>query len=255
MKNRTILFVDDEPEILNSLKRQFRKQNFTILTADSGEAGMKILEEHPVSLVISDERMPEMSGVEFLQDVKKEYPDTIRIVLSGYADSNAIINAINKGEVFRFVTKPWDTDVMLEVIEQAFAQYDVIQRNKEYMKQIIEENLRLRQEIEDRTTVLELTPEILEDLPVPVLVVGKDNNIVFFNRKMSVFGGETLSRGDRLTRIFSEETRERILKGFLIPGGQEGLEITEGTRSLKLLLRSLRNHDQYKGILIIEKID
>ena len=96
----TILFVDDEENILSALVRLFRKEDYEIVTAISGMDGMKIIEEREIPLVISDHRMPGMTGVDFLAKVKEISPDTIRIMLTGYADLEAAIAAINKGEVY-----------------------------------------------------------------------------------------------------------------------------------------------------------
>ena len=104
--NRTLLIVDDEENIIRSLVRLLRRDGYHILTATSGYDGLKTLEDNTVGVVISDQRMPQMTGVEFLSKVKGLYPDTIRIVLSGYTDLNSITNAINQGAIYKFFTKP-----------------------------------------------------------------------------------------------------------------------------------------------------
>ncbi|MDC7223524.1 MAG: response regulator [Spirochaetales bacterium] len=249
--NRSVLFVDDEWEILNAIKRKFRKCDFTILLAPSGPEGLKLLEENPIPVVVSDEKMPEMNGVEFLQEVKKLYPETIRIILSGYADSQTILNAINKGEVYRFITKPWKSEELLEIIEEAFEQHQVLLRNKAVMNSIIHENRQLPKDRIDRDFVLELTGDILESLPVPILVVGKDDRVIMFNSKMGA--RFSLSEGDSLDRIFPEDLKDRILKGFSHPGGQEGFPYTLQDREVAFMIRSLRTHDHYQGLLIMDE--
>ena len=111
--NRTLLLVDDEEKILSSLERLFRKEGYTILRADSGKQGLNFLKKYTINVILSDQKMPEMTGVEFLSKAKILYPDTIRIILSGYSDLESILDAINKGEIFRFVTKPWDNDLQI----------------------------------------------------------------------------------------------------------------------------------------------
>jgi response regulator RpfG family c-di-GMP phosphodiesterase len=112
----TLLFVDDEPNILSSLRRLFRPLGYRVLTAESGEQGLKILAEECVDLVISDMRMPEMNGAQFLEQVRERSPFTIRILLTGYADIASTIEAINKGQIFRYLAKPWeDNDIILSV--------------------------------------------------------------------------------------------------------------------------------------------
>ncbi len=115
----SILFVDDEKSILSSMTRLFRKEDYNILTASSGEEGLKILEENEISLVVSDHMMPGMRGVDFLSKAKELSPDTIRIMLTGYADLEATMAAINKGEVHRFITKPWNDKELLFTVKQS----------------------------------------------------------------------------------------------------------------------------------------
>lgn len=114
-----LLFVDDEPSILSSLQRLFRPKGFKILTAESGEAGLAILDAQPVDLVISDMRMPKMDGAQFLEKVREKAPETMRLLLTGYADVTSTINAINKGEIYRHISKPWDDIEILLIVKKA----------------------------------------------------------------------------------------------------------------------------------------
>ena len=111
-----ILCVDDEPNILSSLRRLFRGQGYEVLTADSGATGLKFLEAESVDLIISDMRMPEMDGARFLEQACSLCPDAMRLLLTGHADVQLILQAINRGEIYRYITKPWDdTDILLVV--------------------------------------------------------------------------------------------------------------------------------------------
>lgn len=114
-----ILFVDDEPNILSSLRRLFRLEGYNTLIAESGWAGLNILETEPVDLVISDMRMPQMDGAHFLEAVRLRWPDTMRLLLTGYADVSSIMQAINRGEIYRYITKPWDENEILLIVRQA----------------------------------------------------------------------------------------------------------------------------------------
>lgn len=125
-----ILFVDDEENILSSLVRLFRKEEYDLLTATSGADGLKIMESREISLVISDHRMPGMTGVDFLARVKDISPDTIRIMLTGYADLEAAISAINKGEVYRFISKPWNDDELKLTVRQSLDYRDLVLKNR-----------------------------------------------------------------------------------------------------------------------------
>ena len=109
---------------MHSLKRLLHQEGYNILTASNGIEGLKKLDAEPVSLVISDQRMPQMSGVDFLRQVKEKSPETIRILLTGYADIKAAIGAINQGEVYRFITKPWNEEEVKYTIHQALDKYN-----------------------------------------------------------------------------------------------------------------------------------
>lgn len=113
-----ILFVDDEENILTSLRRLVRKQNINSFFASSAQEGLRILEQEKIDVVISDMRMPNMDGAEFLTRCKKSWPKTVRILLTGYADINATIKALNGGGIFRYLSKPWDDTELLEAIDQ-----------------------------------------------------------------------------------------------------------------------------------------
>ena len=116
----TILLVDDEPNILKSLSRLLRREGYTILTATSPATGFELLAKHHVQVVISDQRMPDMSGAEFLSRVRQLYPHTVRLVLTGYTDLESVTGAINRGAVYKFLTKPWDDDQLRDQIREAF---------------------------------------------------------------------------------------------------------------------------------------
>jgi YesN/AraC family two-component response regulator len=122
-----ILFVDDEENILHTLCRLFRTQkDYEIFTASGGQAALDILSKNKVDMVISDQRMPGMEGTELLRRVKELYPDTVRILLSGYSDFNALVTGINEGEIYRFFTKPWKSDELLDHVRNILKQRDMM---------------------------------------------------------------------------------------------------------------------------------
>jgi response regulator RpfG family c-di-GMP phosphodiesterase len=125
-----VLFVDDEENILSALVRLFRKEDYELFTATSGAEGLKMVEEREISLVISDQRMPGMTGVDFLARVKEISPDTVRVMLTGYADLEATIAAINKGEVYRFITKPWNDEDLKLTVRQSLDYRDLVLKNR-----------------------------------------------------------------------------------------------------------------------------
>jgi len=116
-----VLFVDDEKSILVALRRLCRNTGWDIYTAESGDEGLSIIDEHAIDLVVSDMRMPKMNGAEFLEQVVEKSPSTVRILLTGYSEVTATLAAIDKGKIFCHCTKPWDNDEFREILNQAIA--------------------------------------------------------------------------------------------------------------------------------------
>ena len=122
-EQRTLLLVDDEAGIRAALGRMLRREGYRILMAASGAEALELLAINQVQVIVSDQRMPGMSGTEFLNIVKQMYPGTIRMVLSGYTDLEVVTESVNRGAVFKFITKPWDDDLLRELIRDAFRRY------------------------------------------------------------------------------------------------------------------------------------
>ena len=228
--HHTVLFVDDEENILHSLKRLLRKEGYRMLTATSGTDGLKILKENDVHLVVTDQRMPEMSGTEFLAKVKENYPEVLRIVLTGYTDVDSITESINKGHVYKFMLKPWnDQNVKLE-IKQALEQYDLMQMNKTLHEKLVAKNEELKKinenlevlvkertmDFEIQNQALELSRAILEDLPIPVMGVSNEMIIVLANHKaeMLKLNNKNIEIDKKLTDCFSSDVEEKIAGVF-----------------------------------------
>jgi len=121
---RTLLVVDDEENVLNSLRRLLRGEGYHVLTAAGGDEALELLASNEVGVVLSDERMPGMSGTELLRRVRTMYPSAVRIVLSGYADVTTITDAINKGEIWKYITTPWESEELLTVLREAFVRHE-----------------------------------------------------------------------------------------------------------------------------------
>jgi response regulator RpfG family c-di-GMP phosphodiesterase len=137
-----VLYVDDEVHNLNSFKAGFRRK-FNIFTAESAAEGRKVLESELIHVIITDQRMPVMTGIEFLESIIPEFPDPIRILLTGYADINAVIDAINKGQVYKYIQKPWmDEDLRIN-IEKAYEIYALRKENKELTEALLVANKQL----------------------------------------------------------------------------------------------------------------
>jgi response regulator RpfG family c-di-GMP phosphodiesterase len=130
-----VLYVDDEVNNLTSFKATFRR-DFQIFLAESGAEGQELLKKERIEVIITDQRMPGMTGVEFLESIIDEYPDAVRILLTGYTDINAVIDAINKGQVYHYLTKPWDERYLRTVINNAHEIYKLRLQNKLMMDKL-----------------------------------------------------------------------------------------------------------------------
>lgn len=141
-KKITVLYVDDEENNLISFKATFRIK-YNVITALTAEEAMKILETKPVDIIITDQRMPHITGVEFLEKVIEKYPDPMRILLTGYADMNAVIDAVNKGKIFHYLSKPWNEEELDETITRAFETYQKNMEIKEMNEKLVISNNQL----------------------------------------------------------------------------------------------------------------
>lgn len=148
-----LLVIDDEPSILSSLRRQFRR-NYHVHLANSAEEGLDVMKEYPIQVIISDQRMPGMNGSEFFDQVKNDFPDATRLLLTGYSDIQAVIEAINDGNIYRYITKPWDPVELDTIVREAFNRHDLIYDNKELMERLKEANRDLEKRVEARTAEL-----------------------------------------------------------------------------------------------------
>ena len=198
-----LLIVDDEDSVLRALRRALRRQGWAIQTAATGEAGLVALEGWAAQVVVSDYKMPGMSGVEFLRAVKERFPKAQRIMLTGYADQQAIEEAINRSEVFRFISKPWDDQQLQLTISSAFEQYELQEENRRLLALTLKQNEELtavahslEKKVNERTALLarikdewELTFDSIER---PIAVISRDLTIVRANRAYAAQAGRDI---------------------------------------------------------------
>lgn len=152
----TILFVDDEENILKSLRRLFMDDEYEVYTASSGEEGLKILRQSGgVGLIVSDQRMPGMTGVEFLKKSQEVSPKSIRILLTGYSDINAAMDAINIGGAYRYITKPWNEEELKQAVKNALATYYLVRENERLNEVIIQKNKELKKWSEELEVIVQ----------------------------------------------------------------------------------------------------
>jgi two-component system NtrC family sensor kinase len=203
LQQRRLLIIDDEESVLRALRRALRRQGWAIETAATGETGLELLESYPAQVVVSDYKMPGMSGVELLRAVKERYPKAQRIMLTGYADQQAIEEAINRSEVFRFISKPWDDQQLQLTISSAFEQYDLQEENRRLLALTLKQNEELtalthslEKKVNERTALLarikdewELTFDSIER---PIAVLSRDLKVVRANRAFAAQAGRAI---------------------------------------------------------------
>ncbi|MDX9838346.1 MAG: response regulator [Azoarcus sp.] len=163
----TLLLVDDEANILSSLRRLFRPAGYRVLTAESGDEALELLAAEPVDLILSDMRMPGMTGAELLAIACERWPDTVRILLTGYSDMSSTIDAINRGQIYRYVAKPWDDGDLKLLVRDALERMQLKRENERMTRTIAEQNEQLKgfnAELEAR--VAARTKELSEALAV-----------------------------------------------------------------------------------------
>lgn len=257
---RTLLLVDDEGNIVSALKRLLRTHDFRILTANSGQGGLEVLTKNPVDVIISDQRMPGMTGVEFLGKAKELYPDTVRIVLSGYTELHSVTDAVNQGAIYKFLTKPWDDDQLLEHIHEAFRHKGMADENRRLNLEVLTANQELAQanrRLEDllqqkqqqiiRDEVsLDIVREALQQIPLAVIGVDDSDTIVFANDEaQALFEDAPSILGSDVNQLIPDLAHAT---GLGSQGAQCTIEI--GRRFFEVVSRRMGRGSQSRGRLM-----
>ena len=180
--DRTLLLVDDEEHVIAALERLLRYDGYRILRANSARQGLEMLASHEVGVVISDQRMPEMSGVEFLTRVKELYPESIRIVLSGTADFDSVKEAINQGAIYKFFSKPWDNEVLRVDVMEAFWRQELAHEKEHLLQEIQAANDQLAQVNLELAAAMESKDRQIERVAHYDALTGLPNRILFLDR-------------------------------------------------------------------------
>lgn len=207
----TLLLVDDEENILAALRRLLRKDGYRILTASSGQAGLDILKTEKVDVIISDQRMPHMVGTVFLRLARDESPHSVRMILSGYTDLESVTSAINEGAVYKFLTKPWDDEILRLSIREALHHKWIQDENRMLHGMLVEVNAELAnankllaERAEFAQEALRNMQEIMHDLPIPLLGIDASGLLMFANKAMLDLLGPNLPLGQRASKILPE---------------------------------------------------
>lgn len=202
-----ILIVDDDIQILKSLKRFFINEPYGVFTANNSEEGFGLIKEHDIKVVMADQRMPEMTGVQFLQKVKDRSPEAIRILFTGYSDYQAIQDAINMAHVHSFVNKPWNEDDLKVTIRQALNFFELTRKNKVLVQRLEEKNKRLFEMYQKQK---EFNSVVSHELRTPLASIKMSVEIVLgetagkLNDDQKNFLNKTKSNVDRLNRLVND---------------------------------------------------
>ncbi|WP_082584278.1 EAL domain-containing protein [Noviherbaspirillum sp. Root189] len=257
---RTLLLVDDEPNILGALKRQLRGAGYQILTAPGGKEGLELLSTTEVDVIVSDQRMPGMTGVEFLRAVKTLYPETVRIVLSGFTELQSVTDAVNEGAIYKFLTKPWDDAQLRAHIDEAFqhkemaddnrrldlevrtANYGLAQANRQ-LEEVLKQQ---QQQIQHDEITLDIVREALQHVPLPIIGLDDDEIIAFTNvAGQNLFKGVGLILGSEAEQIVPEVLH--AIRG--VAEGEKCVAEVHGKR-FDVVSRSMGRGTQSRGTLI-----
>ena len=259
---RTLLLVDDEPNILAALKRLLRRDGYRILLAGSAAEGLQLLAANEVDVIVSDQRMPGMTGVEFLHRAKDLYPETLRLVLSGYTELQSIIDAVNEGAIYRFLTKPWDDERLRAHVAEAFHQKELADENRRLARRVDSANADLAQVNEQlgrllaqqrsQAELLEASAssmrDVFDELPAAVLGLDADGTLSFANREAERLLPLLASRlGSQVAPLLPAEATAPLRAGESVD-----CPITEiGGLRLHVLARALPARHGVRGRLLL----
>jgi two-component system, sensor histidine kinase and response regulator len=216
-----VLFLDDEENILSSLRRLFIDDDLSVLTSASGPEALEMLKRNEVAVIVSDNIMPGMRGIEFLQEAKSISPNSVRIMLTGYAEIKAVMNAINKGEVYRFITKPWDDDELRNTINHSIDRYRITMLNEELREK--------KKELEHlNQQKSQLIGMVAHDLRNPLTVIMGLGDLLSLQLKDSL-GEKQLAYLDRIkaSSIYMVNLINNMLDVRMVESGKVNLDAQE----------------------------
>lgn len=250
---RTLLLVDDEANILASLQRLLRRDGYRILASDDPLKALDLLAGEDVDVILSDQRMPGMSGVEFLRRAKETHPESIRIVLSGYTDLQFITEAINEGAIYKFLTKPWDDEQLREHIREAFRNKEIADENRRLTEALQAANVELQAHVAEKErqarrieTVLDTLQEVLQLTPWPIIGIDEEGLIALANNAADANLGDGRP-------LLGRDARESLPDYAAAWSGQAEMPaertLRDGRR-YRVLLKPLGQHSRSRGTLL-----
>ncbi len=243
----TVLLVDDEFKIQQAVRRSCRLEEFSLITAFSGEQALEMMEQQEVQVLLSDARMPGMGGVDLLKIARQKYPKVIRMMISGFIETENLINAINQGQVFRFITKPWKKEELRDLIYEGIKTYRSRGDNTDSMEKIL---MQQPNPGEKSTADMVISKEILEALSRPAFCIDSRFSIAICNsraRELNIRTGM-----NSLRSVLPEKSIEEIAAA-LLPGGRRILSPVHinGNR-WKMRIRPFRKTDALTALLFLD---
>lgn len=265
MPEYNLLLVDDEPNILNALRRLLRREGYKLHMASSGDEALDVLAREHVDIVLADGRMPGISGTELLKKVKAQYPDTVRMVLTGYTDVGELVSAINEGEAYRFILKPWNDEELKLTIRHALEHHKLAKENEQLIATIKEQNEELKllntgleaaverktRELQIHNRVLLLAQEVLDQLPIAVVGVDDTGTIVQANsRGLESTLLKNGAVGSNIKNCLPEDVQKTI-RDTIESGTPEALEYAEALGEPNMFCYPLKRRGGVRGAVII----
>jgi diguanylate cyclase (GGDEF)-like protein len=243
-RNCSLLVVDDEPYILPTLSALVAPE-FQVYTADSADSAEEVFRRHPIDLVLTDQNMPRRTGVQFLEWVRQHHPRTIRLLMTGYAELEDAVDAINRGQVYHYLLKPWRTEELLQVLRNAAEKFTLERNRDELLDELHRAKVELEQRVADRTRALEETNRLLQQRTRELerLALTDPLTGLLNRRAMEESASFELKRHKRFPgsltfALIDADHFKDVNTQYLLPGGDEVL------RGLaKLLTASLREVD------------
>ena len=260
-QQRTLLLVDDEDSIVSALRRLLRRDGYHIVTANSGAQGLQRLAENSVDVIVSDQRMPGMTGVEFLRRAKELYPDTVRMVLSGYTELQSITDAINEGAIYKFLTKPWDDERLRGHVAEAFSQKGMADENRRLASAVLRANEELtavndrlqqlltnqREQIHREESSLSVAREVLDHIPAAVIGVDLEGMVAFVNADAEALFGRTTA----LLGQDADDVLPADLRHVWRAADQSYHDVQLAGETFRVVCRSIGGENHSRGRLLV----
>ncbi len=257
---RTILLVDDEPAILSSLQRLLRGEQYRIFTAGSAEEGLAVLKEHPVQLVVADYILPKLNGSDFLKLVKQQYPDAVRVMISGFLDVAVLVDLVNQVEVYRFVAKPWQDDEFKTLVSDSLEYHDTQlavrvqeQQAREQIEALQQRSSALEMKVADLSGMLRLSQEVLEAIPAGLIGVSPDYELMLSNGRtfelIPALAGQTL--GTKIDSLLPEQIVAAIDGVFTGNRCDEPVACTDSGNTIVVKASALGAAEDRRGCVLL----